>query len=175
MDERKGAFRAVRAFARLPQEIRRRACLLIAGNGQVRELRSEVQSNNLQDEVEVREWMNEDERNHALETSNAYVLPSLNEGLPMGLLEALSWGLPVIATPVGGIPEVIVDQANGLLVGPLDQPALTSAMSRLILDPALCQRLSRAARLTSERFDIGAYWRDLLPILRTSAGPVGDR
>ena len=81
-----------------------------------------------------------------LEAADFFVLPSEVEGLPMSLLEALAHGLPVIASNVGGIPEVITDGVHGLLVPPGDVGALTSAIGRVVADSALRERLSRVAR-----------------------------
>ena len=64
----------------------------------------------------------------------------------MALLEAMSWGLPVIATPVGGIPQVIEHEVNGLLIAPGNIQACAAQMERLLDDPALRERLGSAAR-----------------------------
>jgi glycosyltransferase involved in cell wall biosynthesis len=80
--------------------------------------------------------------------ADVFVLPSRLEGLPNALLEAMACGLPVVATAVGGTPEVIKDNGNGVLVPPNDESALSSAMLRLIQNPALTQRFGKAARKT---------------------------
>jgi glycosyltransferase involved in cell wall biosynthesis len=78
-----------------------------------------------------------------------FVLPSLfGEGLPMVLLEAMGAALPVISTPVEGIPEVIANEQNGLLVPTEDPASLARAIERLLADPALRQRLGEAGRRT---------------------------
>lgn len=83
----------------------------------------------------------------------ALVIPSLHEAHPLVLLEALGHGKPVIATTVGGIPEVIMDGENGLLVPPADSPALATALRRLLKEPRLRERLGANARATyEERF-----------------------
>jgi glycosyltransferase involved in cell wall biosynthesis len=74
------------------------------------------------------------------------VLPSLNEGLPMTLLEAMSAARPVVATRVGAIPEVIVDGQTGLLVDPGTTTALTAALARLLRSPQLCLHLGSQAQ-----------------------------
>ena len=63
------------------------------------------------------------------------VLPSHSEGVSLALLEAMAVGLPVIATVVGGLPEVVTDAANGLLIPPRDPEALARALERLLADP----------------------------------------
>lgn len=77
-----------------------------------------------------------------------FVLPSLNEGLPMTVLEAMAASRPVIATRVGAIPSVIADGRTGLLVEPRDGAGLASAIARLTADPDLRSRLAREARLS---------------------------
>ena len=81
------------------------------------------------------------------------VFPSLSEGLPMALLEALALERPVVATRVGGIPEIIRDGENGLLVDARDVAGLSRACGRVLSDAALAVRLGRAGRETEcERF-----------------------
>jgi len=74
------------------------------------------------------------------------VLPSLWEGLPNALLEAMAAGLPVVATAVGGTPEVVVDGVTGFLVPPRDPQALADAILRLLRNPELRQRMGEAGR-----------------------------
>jgi glycosyltransferase involved in cell wall biosynthesis len=73
-----------------------------------------------------------------------FVLPSLNEGLPMTILEAMAASRPVIATRVGAIPKVIKDGETGLLVDPGDVDGLRNALARLLLDSDLCRCLGSA-------------------------------
>jgi glycosyltransferase involved in cell wall biosynthesis len=84
-----------------------------------------------------------------------FALPSYAEGMPMALLEAMSWGLPVVATPVGGVPQVIEHGVNGLLVAPGDIDGLAAALARLFDEPALRDSLGAAARRTiAARFSV---------------------
>jgi glycosyltransferase involved in cell wall biosynthesis len=74
------------------------------------------------------------------------VLPSHREGLPLCVLEAMAHGRPVVASAVGGIPELLEDGVTGLLVPPGDVAALRAALQRLLADPALRRRMGRAGR-----------------------------
>lgn len=76
-----------------------------------------------------------------LKAFNIFVLPSVKEGLPYTILEALAAKLPVIATKVGGIPEIIHDGINGLLVEPKNSATLQQAIQRLLNNPLLNQQL----------------------------------
>lgn len=81
-----------------------------------------------------------------LNWADVFALPSLSEGLPISLLEAMSAGLPVVVSQVGGISEVIEDGINGLLVPPSDSAALGSSIIRLLSNPGLRVELGVAAK-----------------------------
>jgi glycosyltransferase involved in cell wall biosynthesis len=80
------------------------------------------------------------------ERAAVVVFPSRQEGLPLSLLEAMAHGCPVVATRVGGIPQLVHDGDTGLLVPPGEPAALRSAIETVLADPALGRRLGRAAR-----------------------------
>lgn len=81
------------------------------------------------------------------------MLPSLGEGIPLSLLEAMRWRIPVLATRVGGIPEIVVDGENGLLVPPEDGEALIQSLARL-LNPEIWKVFSeKSAQLFQEKND----------------------
>jgi glycosyltransferase involved in cell wall biosynthesis len=96
--------------------------------------------------VNFRGWVDRKNVPHILRSSEICVLPSLYEGMPNALLEAMATGLAVIATNVAGSEELIRDGENGLLVPPRDSHALESALLRLIDDEQLRLRLANAAR-----------------------------
>lgn len=105
-------------------------------------------------------------------------LPSRAEGLPLALLEAMATARPVIATPVGGIPEAIVDGETGLLVPPDDSGALAAALEVLIESPERIRTMGTSARRRAERcFSVQTFARsvqDVYDSLRPSAGrPIG--
>jgi glycosyltransferase involved in cell wall biosynthesis len=76
--------------------------------------------------------------------ADVFVLPSLSEGLPLALLEAMLAGRPIVATAVGDIPAVLRDGQAGVLVPPADAAALASAVAAVLSDPARAQRMSAA-------------------------------
>jgi glycosyltransferase involved in cell wall biosynthesis len=89
------------------------------------------------------------------------VLPSHTEGLPNAVLESMAAGVPVVATNVGGVPELITHESTGLLVPPRDPGALASAISRILSDRALAASLAaEAARTVKERFSLGRMVRE---------------
>jgi glycosyltransferase involved in cell wall biosynthesis len=88
-------------------------------------------------------------------------MPSLDEGLPLALLEAMACGRPVIATPVGGIPEVLRDGVNGLLIPKQDGVRLAEAIAGLALDPPRRCTLGSQARASVEAYSIRRFARDV--------------
>jgi len=82
--------------------------------------------------------------------ADIFVLASFAEGLPVALMEAMALGIPCVSTPIAGIPELIEDSRNGLLVPPANPHALASALRRLAKDPDLRRELGKHARTTVE-------------------------
>lgn len=94
-----------------------------------------------------------------LAAADVFCLSSRQEGLPLAYMEASAVGLPTVATTVGGLPEQVRDDVDGLLVAPDDPGALAAALSRVVGDAALRHRLGDAALAGSRRFDARAAIR----------------
>lgn len=103
--------------------------------------------------LEWRGWMDEGKREEALREAAIFVLPSTSEGLPMALLEAMAWGRAIVATAVGGVPDVLTDGEDALIVPPSDPAALAAALARLASDAGLRERLGPAARERAQRLN----------------------
>lgn len=174
MDSNKGALRVVQALRALPAEVLERVRLVMAGDGEVERVRLEVSNLGLEKQVTVWDWVNAEQRDMLLAGADIFVLPSLHEGLPMGVLEAMSWGLPVVASPVGGIPEVVQDGFNGLLVPPTDIAAIGDALRRLIEDETLRLQMAANARASVEGFHILRYREQLRRIYENALGGGGQ-
>lgn len=141
----KGAFDLLEAFARILGDFLY-ARLVYAGEGEIEELMVRARSLGIIDSIECLGWVNGETRHNLLTNAEVLVLPSYAEGLPMVVLEAMAAEIAVIATAVGGIPDVIEDGATGLLIEPGDINHLAAAMKRLLEDPDLCEKLGRTAR-----------------------------
>jgi glycosyltransferase involved in cell wall biosynthesis len=163
--DRKGAFDLLEAYRALPPAVRARTRMVFAGDGRVEELRRRARQ--VGPDVTVHSWLTAEQRDELLADSDVLVLPSLQEGVPMAILEGMSYGLPVIATPVGGIPDVITDQKEGLLVDVGDRPALTAAMEQLAVDSDRRELLGSHAHAKAQSLDIAHYTDRLIQVYRS--------
>jgi glycosyltransferase involved in cell wall biosynthesis len=154
MDAAKGVLYLFDAFASLAQQ-HPQLQLVLAGQGDASaELQRRIRAAGFQDRVRMLGHYSGDTQ-ALLASFDAYVFPSLWEGFPYSILEALRGGCSIVATKVGGIPEAITDGVEGLLIEPASSQAIGSALERLIADKALRQALARNARLRFEsEFDL---------------------
>jgi len=106
-------------------------------------------------------------KEEVLAAADCLVLPSYAEGLPIAILEAMAHGIPVIATTVGAIPEVITDGEQGFLIEPGDVQALTECMLKLSNDPELRKTMGLAARRrVEEEFSIDTMVERVMAVYR---------
>jgi len=142
--ERKGLFdllEAMEVACRRGVEVR----LAIGGNGDVERLTGRLSASPaLAGRVRYLGWIGGKEREQAFLSAHTYVLPSYAEGMPMSVLEAMSYGLPVVSCPVGGIPE-LVDDRSAILVQPGDTERLADAICRLAKDETARREMAQAA------------------------------
>lgn len=162
--QRKGAFDLIEAFAKLPDKYKEFTQMILAGDGEIEKAQQLAESLNVAQYITFLGWINSQQRDELLSKADVFVLPSYNEGLPMAILEAMGWGLPIIATPVGGIPDLVISQQNGLLVAPGNIQELSQAIQLLIEDENLRLSLGRVARNNVEKFDIRSYCYHLAEI-----------
>lgn len=119
-----------------------------AGHGNLEEARAQADRLGAFGQVRLLGWVSANELEEVYDQVDLFCLPSFNEGVPMSVLEAMSHGLPVICTPVGGIPDVVEDGTNGLFVEPGNPVSIADAILRLLSDPELATSLARAGRKT---------------------------
>jgi glycosyltransferase involved in cell wall biosynthesis len=140
LTKNKGVDVAIEAFTKLADR-HPEAILIVLGEGEDRNRLNElVLTSGLSNKVFLIGFVAES-RSY-LSSADVFLMASRKEGLPFALLEAGSVGLPVVATRVGGIPEVIVNGETGLLVPPNDAEAVSDAIGSLLADPAKAHELS---------------------------------
>jgi len=127
---------------------------LIAGRGGLRE-ELEAQASSLGVTPFIRFLGHRDDVPDLLGVCDVFVLPSLSEGMPLALLEAMAAGIPSVATRVGGVGEAIEDGESGLLVPPGDSHALAESIIKLLEDRTLARQMGQYARdVVARRFSV---------------------
>jgi len=144
--ERKGVDYLLRAFATVRKE-HQNLSLLIIGEGSVRrELESLSVKLNIDSSTRFLGHVPDEYLPEILASASVVSIPSLSEGLPIVLLEAMSMGKPVVGTRTGGIPDVIRNEQTGVLVEKRNTQALACALNSLLSDKKLAQSMGRCAR-----------------------------
>jgi glycogen(starch) synthase len=168
----KGVDTALAAFGRLRAA---RAHLVLVGDGPERPtLEAQAARLGLTDRVRFAGFLPHQRVPAALSHADVLVVPSVYEELGRVVLEAMQVGLPVVATATGGIPEVIHDGLNGLLVPIGDPDPMGRAIDSVLLRPGLAARLGAAGRRDSERYDADAQVERVLEAYREAlAGRPG--
>lgn len=132
----KGYQDLIRAFAKIAKKYPDWNVVL-AGNGEVEKGRAISKELDIANQVEFLGWVSGEQKDKAFRESMIFCLPSYAEGFPMAVLDAWAYGLPVITTPVGGIPDVAKDGKNMLLFNPGDIDALAQQMKKMIVNEEL--------------------------------------
>ena len=142
----KGQLILVRAIEDLLEQGYALRLKLVGGGKDQSVLQSYVASHGLTSAVEFKGALSHDETRRVLQSADLFVLASFAEGLPVALMEAMAMEIPCISTYIAGIPELIRDEIDGLLIPASSQAELTNAMKRLIEDSQLRHKLSTAGR-----------------------------
>lgn len=129
----KGIFDLVEMIRLFQIEYRNRLVLDIGGGKfEVDKLVNIIRQNQLEDVIHFHGWVSGEKKYELLNLANAFILPSYTEGVPISILEAESYSLPVLSTMVGGIPEIVIDGKNGFLFEPGSKVKMKQAIDNLL-------------------------------------------
>jgi glycosyltransferase involved in cell wall biosynthesis len=132
---RKGVFDLLEVFKKNKESFKDNIVLKVGGNGDIEKFKLYVNSNKIGHLVEYIGWVGDDKKDVILSNSDILILPSYAEGLPISLLEGMSYGLPIISTNVGGIPEIVYEGVNGKLVEPGNLTMIEDSISFFLNNP----------------------------------------
>lgn len=125
------------------------------GDGEIEQLQTLVAQKGLENSVKVCGWIDGSRKDSTFRDANVLLLPSYNEGLPISVLEAMAYGLPVLATDVGGIAEAVEEGKNGFLIKPGECMELTERIERLANSADLRLKMGQAGyEIAAERFSL---------------------
>ena len=151
---RKGYDDMIRAFAKVAPE-HRDWKIIFAGNGEIEQGKALASELGIANQTVFLGWVSGKDKDAAFRHAAAFCLPSYAEGFPMGVLDAWAYGLPVITTPVGGIPDIALDGKNMLLFNPGDIDGLATQMKKIITDNALrCSISAESTLLANTTFEV---------------------
>ena len=176
LGERKGTWDFLTALAEIQDELPEDIEVWLCGDGDLEQVRKMVGEKGLKSRVKHVGWIGGKEKADCLKNAMMHVLPSYSEGLPMSILETMSWGIPNVSTRISSIPEVIGDQENGLLIQPGDVEGLKSSILRLVHHEELRLQMSgRAYDTIRERFsmDTGMERLEMLCRMCLKGHPTG--
>lgn len=145
LNKRKGYVDLINAFASLAYKYPDWK-LVVAGSGEIDNGRTLARKLKIENQILFPGWITGEEKDRLFSKASVFCLPSYAEGFPTAILDACSYGIPFITTPVGGIPDIVVDGENGLLFNPGDVEQLKEKLQLLIANEELRQNLGLAAK-----------------------------
>lgn len=159
--ERKGYADLIRGFAKIAKSFPDWE-VVFAGNGEIEQGMKLAKKFGIENQTEFAGWVTGKEKDVLFRHASIFCLPSYAEGFPMAVLDAWAYGLPVITTPVGGIPDVAVDGKNMLLFNPGDTDKLAENLEKLISDESLRGKISKASiEFANGQFNINSINKKL--------------
>ena len=142
--ERKGAYDLIETVKNIKNE-GIKIKILMAGDGEIQKAKDIIKKENIEDSIEILGWIDNKQKEEYLKSSDFYILPSYDEGMPMSVLEAMSYSLPVITTDVGGIPEIVRMKKNGIMVKPGNKDEIKNAIKKIIENNEFRKEISENA------------------------------
>ena len=164
LGQRKGIYDLLEAFEKLSSDIPN-AKLVLGGDGDIDLVKKIIKEKNIENRIDILGWVTGKQKIEVFQKTDIYVLPSYNEGMPGSVLEAMAAGVPIISTPVGAIPEIVIENKNGYLIKPGDINELYSKLKLLSQNKNLRERMGKESkRIIQEKFDVEKIVNKLLKI-----------
>lgn len=135
LGERKGCYDIPKIWERVIKEVPS-ARLVMAGDGETEQVKQGFAQRGLLSRVSFPGWVRGEDKARLFEQSAVFLFPTYNEGMPMAVLEAMSYGMGIVTTAVGGIPKLIRDGENGRILRPGETEAIAQAVTEFLVDPA---------------------------------------
>lgn len=163
--QNKGIFDLLDVMTANRDRWRGKVTLTIGGKYNEDKILSIINDNELSDMITFLGWVKGTDKDRLMAASDILVLPSYFEGVPICILEAMTYAMPVISTSVGGIPEIMTNGIEGTLIAPGDKDALTRAIDMYVEQPELLETQGHAGYHHSQQFLPGNITAKLTDIL----------
>lgn len=148
----KGIFDLLNVIENNKEDYRTKVKLLIGGNGDTQRLKDLIDQQNTGDIVEFLGWVDNEKKSAAFNDSDVFILPSYTEGLPISILEAMSYGKAIIATDVGGVSEVVRENENGILIEPGNLNQIEYAINNLLQNRYLVKKFGTVSEILVQSY-----------------------
>ena len=166
VNKRKGYADMIKAFAKIASQYPDWK-IVFAGNGEIDNGKKLAKELGIESQTQFLGWINGKDKDKAFKEASIFCLPSYAEGFPMAVLDAWAYGLPVITTPVGGIPDIAKDGENLLLFQPGDCNKLAIQMERMMTDETLRNHLTEQSIILSQTiFNIDTINKEIETLYR---------
>lgn len=153
--ERKGTYDLINAVENMVNKNNNKLKIILAGDGEIDNVNKIIKEKKLEQYFDVVGWVDKEKKQELLKKADFFVLPSYNEGMPMSILEAMSRKVLVISTYVGGIPEMVTNNINGILIDAGNIEQLSQALKKTIQEKEICkQMIEKAYKTVMEKFNI---------------------
>lgn len=140
---------------------------ILAGSGKIDKLKQELNKQNISQYFSFPGWVKKEEKENLLQNADIFFLPSYTEAMPMSILEAMGYGLPIVTTNVGGIPQLVENNKNGYMVVPGDIDGFANALSRLINDDVLIYNMGKESiEKAYEKYSLEKHLDKLLKLYK---------
>lgn len=124
--------------------------VVLAGSGEIEKIREILKKKNLEKYFVFPGWVKNEEKKKLLEESDLFLLPSYTEAMPMSILEAMGYGLPIVTSDVGGIPQLVEDKKNGFMIKPGDIDGFATAILNIIQNEDLNYEMGKNSMVKAD-------------------------
>lgn len=153
LGERKGSYDLLKVIPEVLEKVPD-AHFYLGGDGDIEQSQKIINENGLQENVKLLGWVKNKEKETYLKKCSIFILPSYHEGMPMSVLEAMSYGLATVSTNVGGIPQIINNNVNGIRIDAGNLNEMRNSLIKLLSDSRLKYKYGHMAYKTiNERFN----------------------
>lgn len=165
--KRKGVEDLIKAVNLIDAEIKKNILIIIGGTGEEEPyLKKIIKILQLENNFVFEGWVSGEKKEQLLKKCQAFVLPSYNEGLPIGILEAMSYGMPIISTSVGDISSAVRNGENGYLINPGDIAALAKAMTDIFNNKRFVAMSKKSRDICIEKFSDTLFFENVIKLYR---------
>lgn len=140
---------------------------ILAGSGEIEKLKDELENKNIEEYFYFTGWVKSKEKEKLLENSDIFFLPSYTEAMPMSILEAMGYGLPIIASNVGGIPQLVKDGVNGFMAKPGDTDIFSKKILFLLENEKLCNQMGKESmKIADDNYSLERHIEKICSLYR---------